>query len=152
MNRQDALQPMFHYSPAFIIIILLIIGYIIYLIIKNSPKKKEKPVIVEPKKVYKSTIKNNYKKKLNELEKELNEDKITTRKAYQKLSMIIRNFVYETTNIKVQYYTLEEIRPLNMDQLTKLVEEYYVPEFAKDSTTKIETSLKHTREVIEQWQ
>ena len=66
--------------------------------------------------------------------------------------MIIRNFVYETTNIKVQYYTLEEIRPLNMDQLTKLVEEYYVPEFAKDSTTKIETSLKHTREVIEKWQ
>ena len=153
MNRQEALQPMFHYSPALIIIILLLMGYVIFLLIKSIPKKKKvEPVIIEPKKIYKSTIKRNYQKKLDTLEKELTNNQITTRGAYHKLSRIIREFVYETTNIKVQFYTLEEIRPLNMEQLTLLVEEYYVPEFAKDSNAKVEASLKKTREVIEKWQ
>ena len=65
--------------------------------------------------------------------------------------MTIRMFVYEVTGIKVQKYTLTEIRRVNIPQLTNLVREYYEPEFAREARADVKTSLYRTRMLIESW-
>ena len=48
-------------------------------------------------------------------------------------------------------YTLNDIKKIKMDNLTKLVEEYYEPEFSKEGNGDIISSIDKTREVIVKW-
>lgn len=151
MSSQDLLMPMFSYSLFPILLLIIIIGIMVFFLVK--PKKKDKePVIVKPPTKNLFEIKDRYLKKINNLEQEIIEEKIANRNAYIKLSMIIRHFIYEVTQIKVQNYSLQEIIKVNIPPLTALVEEYYNPEFAKESKGEIHNSLKKTREVIDKWQ
>ena len=149
MTNQNNIMPMFSYSILTILFFaFIIIGIIVYLFLTRQ--KKEKPiVIIKPEKKDLLAIKNNYLEQLDKLNKN---DKLSIRKSYQTLSVIIRNFIYEVTQIKVPYYSLEEIRQTNIPELTQLVEEYYHPELAKDAEGTIESSIQKTREVIERWQ
>ena len=90
-------------------------------------------------------------KKLIVLENKIDKNEITIRKAYQNLSSIIRYFVYAVTGIKVQNYTLEDIKGLNMSMLYELIKEYYRPEFAEKSLGDIKLSIEKTRKVIKKW-
>ena len=149
MQTSVNLQEPFSYSIFYIIVILILVVLItIYLF-----KKKEKKII-EIKKVSqenKQTIKQKYISKLVELDNKLDKDEISVRQAYQQLSSIIRYFVYEMTNIKVQNYTLEEIKDINIPILYELIEEYYAPEFSKKCLGDIKVSIEKTRKVIEKW-
>ena len=83
--------------------------------------------------------------------RDFNNKVITERVAFQRLSSLIRNFIHETTNIKVQNYTLKEIKLVNMPVLYELVSEYYDPEFAVASDGNFIKSYNKTRMVIERW-
>ncbi len=146
------LQDMFSYSflPLIIFIIILIVILSIVLIILNrKPKPVQQITIVRPPNI--NDIKNKYLQEINNLLIAVNENKISLRLAYQKLSKLIRNFVYEVTGIKVQNCTLSDIKTLNLPILSTLVEEYYHPEFAKDSKGDIISSITKTREVVARW-
>lgn len=148
------LQEAFSYS---ILPSLILLGLIVLLTIyfiwskKNSKKTEEKEIVIKEVKKDVNKIKEKYLKKLENLETKINEKKISIRGTYQNLSSIIRLFVYEVTNIKVQNCTLREIDKLNMPNLTRLIEEYYAPEFAEHSLGNIKSSLEKTRKVIEKW-
>ena len=92
-----------------------------------------------------------YLTKIDNLIINFNNSKLSSRKAYQELSSIIRNFIYEVTNIQVQNYTLKDISTINMPILYQLVSEYYNPEFSKISKGNITLSINKTRMVIEKW-
>lgn len=140
----------YSYLPLIISFILLVVFIVVFILFNIKPKKKKvveiKQEIVIPKNIY--DIKNKYLKQLDELIKDTS---LSKRKIYNKLSVIIRSFVLEATNIDVLKYTLSEIKTLNMDELTKLVTEYYEPEFSKESDADSNASIGKTREVIEKW-
>lgn len=124
------------FTPIILLSLAMLVILIITIYILNSRRKSKikngiqiKNVTVEER----SNIKHKYIKKIDNLKRKIDNAKIDTRGAYQTLSVIIRHFVYEMTNIKVQNYSLEEIKKLNMQELCELVEEYYVPEFAEES-------------------
>ncbi len=148
------LQEAFSYSifPSLILLGLIVL-FTLYFIFskKNNKKTEEKEIVIKEVKKDVNKIKEKYLKKLDNLETKINERKISIRGAYQNLSSIIRLFVFEVTNIKVQNCTLREIDKLNMPNLTKLIEEYYAPEFAEHSLGNIKASLEKTRKVIEKW-
>lgn len=150
MQIPTELKPMFSYSILEIIVTIIIIIVLLF-IKKHNSKKEIKPNIIIP--AYKDliSIKKNYLLKLKELTNNLNSNNISSRKAYQHLSSLIRNFIYETTNIKVQNYTLKEIEMIGIPILYELVNEYYDPEFAKISKGNISSSINKTRMVIEKW-
>ncbi len=150
MQIQTNLKPMFSYSP-YIIIIIIIIIIATYTYIKEKRKKEIPTHIIIPNNKDITNIKKKYLKELQELNNNLQSNTITNRKAYQKLSNIIRNFIYEVTNIKTQNYTLKEIKKINIPILYELVNEYYNPEFAKISKGNITISIEKTRMVIEKW-
>ena len=155
METTVKLQELYAYSILPIsIIAILVIAITIYILIEKIKKKNEivKIVdvkIVEPKNI--KSIQNKYLKRLDNLRKKLELNRITTRVAYQGLSTLIRYFIYEVTDIKVQNYTLSEIETLNMPFLTELIQEYYAPEFAKQSIGDIKQAIEKTRKVVEKW-
>ena len=150
MQIDTELREMFSYSIILIIPLLLLI--ILLLIIILHKKKDIKNVkIIQPSSKNLIDIKSKYLYNIQILIEDLNTNKISERIAYQSLSRLIRNFIYEVTNIKVQYYTLEDIKKINMPILSKLVEEYYNPEFERVSKGNILESIDKTKKVIENW-
>ncbi len=95
--------------------------------------------------------KRRYLRELDRIDSAVYAGRITVRDAYQRMSVVIRLFVYEATKIRVQDCTLSEIRALNMPALTQLVAEYYEPEFAEYTMANIKQSIFKTRRVIETW-
>ncbi len=145
------LSPMFSYS---LLIILIIVVIIILLIIFYPKKKKNNTTVTNviiPSEKDIQKIKNKYLTEIKRLAINFNENKISNRMAFQQLSLIIRNFIHEATNIQVQNYTLSEIKQINMPILYELVSEYYDPEFCKISKGNVLQSIAKTKEVIEKW-
>ncbi len=126
-----------------IIILLAIISLILYF--KKKPKKK----ITMPKDIL--SIKNNYVNKLNKLENDFDNNKISSRKAYQKLSILIRSFVYEAFDINVKNNTLTDIKKLGIKPLEKLIEMYYSPEFSYSFEGDFKDAIKKTKKELETW-
>lgn len=63
----------------------------------------------------------------------------------------MRMFVFEVTDIKIQNYSLKEIKKTNIPNLYELIEEYYEPEFASKSVGDFGISIEKARRVIEKW-
>ena len=147
------LQDPFSFSLIPIIILFIILAIPAYLYWKKYIENR-KPKAIEIKHVDEKSIvriQKKYIKQLVLLKRKIDSNKISMRRAYQRLSKIIRYFVYEVTGINVQNYTLAEIKKLKMHQLTELIEDYYIHEFSKKSLGNINESIEKTRKVIVRW-
>jgi len=153
------LQNMFSYSAFWLL--LFEIGFIILLsaflvvFIKYRLSKKPKVKIKIKKEISNDALnkaKVRYEKALKKLRIKYKDKNMKNRKAYEQLSRVIRRFVYEVTGINVTYYTLEEIRPLNMDNLTYLVSLCYPPEFGpEEEGYNFENTLDMAEMVVKKW-
>ena len=147
------LKAPFSYSwiPIVVLLIVLLLPFIYLLLKKLGVFNLKKNNILNFTAKDINGIKYKYLNKLNDLDKSLNDKKITSRKAYQELSMLIRLFVYELTGLEVQSCTLKDIKKLNIPVLYELIKEYYDPEFSKISKGNIKASIEKTKEVISRW-
>ena len=131
-----------------------IVLYILYNLVKDI-QKKEKPVEEAPKPVFVkpdlSKLKAEYIDKLNKIEIKYNEDTTKIRPAYEGMSKVVREFVYKATGTEVDKFTLAEISRTAFAGLTKLVGEYYQPEFDKISEGDVRASLERTRRLVAEW-
>lgn len=136
--KLNNIRPTFSYSltPIILISILVILNIIILLIINKKPK------------AIKLDIKSKYLLKLKLLESKIIKKTISNKEAYKNLSLIIRNYYYDYKNIKIQNYTLNDIKALNLFELTKLIEECYENEFNSISKGNIIKSLEKARSMI----
>ncbi len=152
MQISVELQEKFSCVPNMIAIILLGIA-IVVLIVLSGKKKVVKQKETLPKKSVKNlfVIKQKYDECLLDLENKYMEQKISCRLAYQELSKVIRQFVYEMTGIRVQNYTLEELKRINMPELYEVIAECYGPEFAAENNCNLQDSIKRARMVVEEW-
>lgn len=157
MKTSVTLQEPFSYSMIPMIVVgTLVALYGIYLIISILQKQPKKKIATPvPKKIISPadirTIKSKYLAELENIKQALWTQQISTRDAYQKMSLCIRHFVYEVTGIQVQNYTLEDIKGLHMPGLEALIAEYYAPEFAMTSMSDSTSSIERTKRVIELW-
>ena len=149
MQIKTELNDMFSYSlfPVIILFVITVI-FLLYLIIFKNNKKYN---IITPNKKKLLNIKNNYLNNLDILLNDYSNNIISKREAYHRLSLSIRNFIYETTDIKVQYFTLEDIKSIDIPILYDLVSEYYNPEFSRKSEGNFYDSIERTRMVISRW-
>lgn len=147
------LKAPFSYSwiPIIILLVVLLLPFLYLLLKKLGVFNLKKNNILNFTAKDINSIKYKYLSKLNDLELNLNDKKITSRKAYQELSVLIRLFVYELTGLEVQSCTLKDIKKLNIPVLYELIKEYYDPEFSKISKGNIKASIEKTKEVISRW-
>ena len=116
--------------------------------------KKAVPKIRKPKPRELRIIKGDYEKRLRDLSFGYSNQKIGKREAYQTLSSMIRGFVSEATGIDVEHYTKAEIEGFGIKSLNKLMDEYYVPEFAeteKSASKNFLLSCENALGVIRKW-
>ncbi len=157
MKTSVELQDPFNYLILWIILAVLFIAGVVaaqIILRKKLGDRLKREKVLKMKKISEATLEGKKKKYIGELvyiESDLSQGKINIRQAYQRISMAIRMFVYEVTGIKVQKYTLSEIRRVNIPQLTNLVREYYEPEFARVTRADVRQSLAKTRSLIEGW-
>ena len=159
MKTSVELQDPMSYYLVWLIVAIVAVAAVLFIqiffriLLKDQlRKKKEKtPKIRPPKKKPLSVLKWEYMQRLDHLERGIMAGSFTKRRAYQDLSMLIRSFVTDATGIKVQNYSLQEIQRVGIPGLTALVQEYYEPEFARQSMADIRASLFRTRKAIELW-
>ena len=158
MNTTVNMQDAFSYAkwPMIVLVsaLALMFGFLlVQFIVRKLKHRKPKPapVVVKPEPVRIDVLKSKYLAELSRLEALFSNGGIGLREAYQSISSLIRNFVFEATGIKVQNYTLDEIKLTRMPNLEALVAEYYSPEFARMSEGDFLDSMRKTRQVIEQW-
>lgn len=157
MKTSVTLQSPFSYAILPMIVVgALIILYGTYLILcaiqkhrnRNSATTAEK----RPASVFNiRSIQRKYLKQAEHIRQALSKNQLSTREAYQQMSLCIRNFVSEATGAQVQNCTLEDIRYLHMPELEALIAEYYVPEFAVNSQGDSAASLEKMKRIIELW-
>lgn len=125
MQTGTELQAPFSYSliPIILLFVVLFLPLIIRLI--KQYLKNMKPV-ENTTYIYQDSyrIKNIYLNKLMELEKKVDDKKISNRKAFQELSILIRSFVKEVTGLDVTTCTLSDIERLNIPVLSELMRKY----------------------------
>ncbi len=93
-----------------------------------------------------------YLKKLNNLSNEVNRGNNDYRNLYFKLSKIIREFIKKAIAINVVSLSKYEIKKLEINDLDKLMEEYYPPEFSMESEGDIKESIERTINLIKKWE
>jgi len=135
---------------------VLLVGLISFISDKFWQKRKQKKAIEddlcpisEPMDL--NYLKRHYMRLIETVEEDYLANRITLRFAYQRLSNLVRLFVYQATNVPVHKYTLAEINKLNIPRLSVLIHDYYDPEFAKFSSKNFTISLANTRKVIREW-
>lgn len=151
MQVTTNLKDPFSYSMIPILLCsFLILFFLLYYLMKK-PKKEKK--IIPPKQEKKdiNKLKKQYIQKLNSLLESITKQEISSRIAYQQLSILIRTFVFETIDLNLLSFTLQDIEKMGMPVLTELIKEYYAPEFSLHIQGNIIASIKKTKEVIEKW-
>ena len=151
MQWDADLIPPFSYSNIglWIFLIGIITIILMVLLIKISKMVKENKSVEKPIDINK--IKNNYLRRIDILINNVNSNTITERKAYNELSLIIREFIFKTTKIDVLKYTLADAKASNNKELVELLNEYYEPEFSREGKGNLNISIENTRKVIKEW-
>lgn len=153
------LQKMFKFSPwpltivatALVVFTLILIALFVFSGIKNKRagrKNTIKALLWTPTNLDK--LRQEYLAKLMQIELDFDTDK-QIRSAYERMSVLIREFTYKATGIEVLKYSLSEIKGTGLDALADLIEEYYEPEFDKISEGDVKASIERTRKVITEW-
>jgi hypothetical protein len=152
------LQKMFKYSPwpltiaaiALVAVTLILIAMILYRIFRNKKEGKKNTIkAILWTRPDLDKLKQEYRARLNHIEMEFDSDKTQIRSAYEKMSVLIRDFAYKATGIEVIKYSLSEIKQTELSALSDLIEEYYEPEFARETRTDARQSILKTRMLIE---
>ena len=141
----------FHYSPIGLILLLIFLGFIVLYIVYRINNNKQEPIKVVVKVIDRNKIRMEYLAKLDTLDRKYKGKKITTRKAYNELSVLIREFIFKLTRVNLLKYSLSDFKKLNNPVLLELINEYYEPEFSYEGEGNLEVSIQKTRKVISEW-
>lgn len=92
-----------------------------------------------------------YLRLIDEVEAAYAERRLSTRQAHQKLSYLLRRFVYEVRGHRADTLTLADLMQTRYHQLAAAVQRYYLPEFARLEHGDTAEALRIAREVISTW-
>ena len=166
METTVTLRPPFEYSPwVFLVGIVIFVVFLVLFIRALSKilglekREKTKATANGGKRFsinggYQYIIKQKYIAQIRLLNNEYKNNKISQREGFQRLSLLIRGFIHDVTGINVETATLKDVKKLGIRHLDKLMEEYYVPEFAEDGraiSRELSESCETAMGVIRTW-
>ncbi|WP_026667255.1 MULTISPECIES: hypothetical protein [Butyrivibrio] len=103
---------------------------------------------------YQYIMKQKYIAQIQMLKNDYKNGKVSQREGFQRLSLLIRGFIHDVTGINVETATIRDVKKLGIKHLDKLMEEYYVPEFAEDGrpiSKELSESCETAMGVIRTW-
>lgn len=152
LEINTSLNGMFSYSiiPIAFIFLLLVLSFLYFNWCKTNKNIYYSNNLIDVSNDN-DDVKNRYLEQIDVILNEFKSNNINNRQVYYKLSILIRQFVFEMTNINVNCYTLTDIEKLNIPVLYDLLCEFYIQEFSKVSNGDVLLSIKKTKDVIAGW-
>jgi len=153
------LHDVFGFNPLMIVFAILLLALSIYLFYL-AKKNRELAAELYPSGKKPKQADNFYSKKqecistLEKIESDFKAGNITKRDAYLKMSLVVREFVFAATGLRLQEMTYTDICMINTKQTRKaadLIRDYYEPEFAKLSDADAIASIQKTKNEILYW-
>lgn len=151
MQTEVKLQPDFSYPWIWIILVLLIFGGMLFLILHKKKEKVMTEAVNNNPQKNKYQIQQDYLTKVQMLRHQYLNENMSKRQAFYQISELVRSFAYEMTGVLVQNYSLSEIEKMGIPQLTRLINECYVPEFDEVESGDVLATIERTKEVIGTW-
>lgn len=161
MNDEGELFPPVQYDPVWMIIAisLIVLVFVFYYLIFLITKKARPEDIIAPLPVTAvggerlSLIKNKYSEKVVEVVGAYNDGYISNRKAFQSLSVILRNFVHEYSLSGAHAMSLRDLKEAQAPELlTERIQNFYPLAFEEANLTgNVDLAAKDTLMVIQQW-
>ena len=152
MNTTYEIEQPFTYSWSIVIVLavvltIVVLVFLFYIFRSFFAKRFSKMM----RKLETPVLRSTYIHKLEQLIIKVTSNRISNRDAYVELSTTIRDFIEKVSGINVVSLSKKEIKELNIDDLSLLMEEYYPPEFAKYTSGDVINSINRTIEVIKRW-
>lgn len=92
-------------------------------------------------------------RQIDSIESALRAGRISLRTAFQELSLTVRSFVDDVTEVPARFMALEDLRSSGDPKVAEAIARMYPPEFGPDDTAPKEflASLGQARELVTTW-
>ncbi|MGB4758572.1 MAG: hypothetical protein WBP26_00785 [Candidatus Saccharimonadales bacterium] len=158
MPNANELYPLEQYGLAWFLVgvlCLLLIAAWLGFVFWTTRKKPQKTVHTllpkEPVKPDINALKAKYLALIAEAEQEVNQHTITARVAHQKLSLLVRYFVFEANGFRAHVMSLSDIKRIDLPSVARVIEQYYPAEFAAIEQGNITQAIAKAKEVVSSW-
>lgn len=159
MQGDVDLRPVFEFSLLWLILgcvlVVIVIGWLVFVIFITR-KRVQKTINTLPQVPYVapdiSLLKQKYLALIDDVEKKYASHEYTKRLAHQSLSTLLRFFVYEAQNHRVDVMTLSDLRKTRYLTLAKAIEGLYIPEFRRHEQGDVAAAASSAREMVSSWQ
>ena len=158
MRAGTELREWVDYDPLWLIIGCLLLGAIIlwYGFVFYSTRRRShrslatlKPKSYTPPDL--TDLKQKYQQLIDEIEQNHAAGKLSSRKAHQKLSHILRMFVVEINGHRVDTLTLRDLEKTRYKTLTAAIKQFYIPEFTAVEQGSVAEAAALARKTVAAW-
>ena len=154
MKYSVVLQDPFDYALFWILLgagLLLCAGLVWLLLHLPDRKTKSWKDMALVRKVRLLIKKRKHTKNVRKIEGEFARQKIDGRTAYQQISKEVRQFAQAATGKPIESLVYSELAAMQYPELTNLIGQLYVPEFATRSEADVAGMIRRSKELIKKW-
>ena len=129
-----------------LILFVLLVAWYFFVFFSTRRRKQQTLATLKPRPYIPpdlTNLKAKYQTLIDEVEQKYTTKELSARQVHQKLSYLLRMFVFETRGHRVDTLTLND--------LTKAIEQFYMPEFAAVERGNVHEALELSRKVVAEW-
>ena len=158
MHAGTELREWVDYDPLWLVIGCLLLGAIIlwYGVVFYSTRRRShrslatlKPKPYTPPDL--ADLKQKYQRLIDEIEQNHTAGKLSSRKAHQKLSHVLRMFVVEINGHRVDTLTLRDLEKTRYKTLAAAIKQFYIPEFTAVEQGSVTEAAALARKTVAAW-
>ncbi len=158
MHAGAELREWVDYDPLWLIVgclllsaIILWYGFVFYSTHRRSHRSLAtlKPKPYTPPDL--TDLKQKYQQLIDEIEQNHAAGKLSSRKAHQKLSHVLRMFVVEINGHRVDTLTLRDLEKTRYKTLAAAIKQFYIPEFTAVEQGSVTEAAALARKTVAAW-
>ena len=158
MHAGTELREWVDYDPLWLVIGCLLLSAIIlwYRFVFYSTRRRShrslatlKPKPYTPPDL--TDLRQKYQRLIDEIEQNHTAGKLSSRKAHQKLSHVLRMFVVEINGHRVDTLTLRDLEKTRYKTLAAAIKQFYIPEFTAVEQGSVAEAASLARKTVAAW-
>ena len=158
MSNKLELREWVNYQPIWLVIglilLVLLVAWYFFVFFSTRRRKQQTLATLKPRPYIPpdlTNLKAKYQALIDEVEQKYTTKELSARQVHQKLSYLLRMFVFETRGHRVDTLTLNDLKKTRYSELTKAIEQFYMPEFAAVERGNVHEALDLSRKVVAEW-
>ena len=158
MHAGTELREWADYDPLWLTIGCLLLGAIILwygFVFCSTRRRSHRSLATLKPKPYTppdlTDLKQKYQQLIDEIEQNHTAGKLSSRKAHQKLSHILRMFVVEINGHRVDTLTLRDLEKTRYKTLAAAIKQFYIPEFTAVEQGSVAEAAALARKTVAAW-